>query len=140
MLSAGEGADEQVVRVFEGEEVSSAWRDDCELDASELDPEKNEGVTFLWKRKFMEGNPRRVLGFWAGVEGVEVEWIMTRGGDEGGRGRLSSILIYRSRNKSGCDHDGEKQRRRNHERVSSTRHPDGLAGARLPETSKIKYK
>jgi hypothetical protein len=25
----------------------------------------------------MEGNPLRVFGFWAGVEGVEWEWIMT---------------------------------------------------------------
>lgn len=64
VLSAGEQAEEPVVRVFVGEEVSSALRDVCELEASELDPEKNEGVTFLWKRvKFMEGNPRRVLDF-----------------------------------------------------------------------------
>ena len=47
MLSAGEGVDEEVVWVFREEEVSSAWRDVCELEASELDPEKNEGVTFL---------------------------------------------------------------------------------------------
>ena len=74
VLSAGEEeVEEQVVREFVEEEVSSA-RDVCELDASELDPEKKEGVTFLWKRvKFMEGNPRRVLDLWAGVEGVELE-------------------------------------------------------------------
>ena len=79
MLSAGE----QVVRVFR-EEVSGAWRDVCELEASELDPEKNEGVTFRWKRvKLMDGNPRRVFDFGAGVGGVELEWIMTGGGDEG---------------------------------------------------------
>ena len=78
VLSAGEWVDEQVVRVVGEEEVSSAWRDVWELEASELDPEKNEGVTFLWKRvKFMEGNPRSVLDFWAGVEGVDLEWIMT---------------------------------------------------------------
>lgn len=112
--------------MFVGEEVSSAWRDDWELEASELDPEKNEGVTFLWKRKFIEGNPRRVLlDFWAGVEGVEVEWIMAEGGTREHR-RLSSILIYQNRNKSVCDHDGEKRRIRNDRRVSATRHPDGL--------------
>jgi len=39
----------------------------------------------------MEGNPRRVLDFWAGVEGVELEWIMAsteRGGEEGVRGSM----------------------------------------------------
>ena len=78
MVSAGEEVDEQVERVFREEaEVSSVWREVWELEASELDPEKNEGVTFLWRRvKFMEGNPRSVLGFWAGVEGVELKWIM----------------------------------------------------------------
>lgn len=74
MLSAGEEVEEHVVCEFVEEEVSSPWRDVCELDASELAPEKKEGVTFLWKRvKFMEGNPRSVLGLWAGVEGVELE-------------------------------------------------------------------
>ena len=46
----------------------------------------------------MEGNPRRVLVFWAGVEGFEEEWIMARPGegmgeDEGDRGRSLYILI-----------------------------------------------
>lgn len=95
VISAREELDEQVVRLLVGE-VSGALRDVCELDASELDPEKNEGVTFLWKRvKFMEGNPRRVLDFWAGVEGVELEWIMrsTRGeGRKRGRGLGRSLL------------------------------------------------
>lgn len=59
VLSTGE-----LVRPFAQEEVSSALRDVCELEASELDPEKKEGVTFLWNRvKFMEGNPRSVLDF-----------------------------------------------------------------------------
>ena len=64
MLSTGEDVVEQVVRALVQEDVSRALRDVCELEASELDPEKKEGVTFLWKRvKFMEGNPRRVLDF-----------------------------------------------------------------------------
>ena len=90
MLSAGEEVDEGVVRVFrEAEEVSSAWREVWELEASELDPEKNEGVTFLWRRvKFIEGNPRSVLGFWAGVEGVELKWIMV------GRGGMGSSVEH----------------------------------------------
>ena len=34
----------------------------------------------------MEGNPRSVLIFWAGVEGVELEWIMSECGEgEGAR-------------------------------------------------------
>jgi len=64
VLSAGEEEVEELVRVFVGEDVSRALRDVCELEASELDPEKKEGVTFLWKRvKFIEGKPRRVLDF-----------------------------------------------------------------------------
>jgi hypothetical protein len=91
--------------VFVEGDVSRALRDVCELEASEFDPEKN-GVTFLWKRvKFMEGNPRRVLVFWAGVEGLELERIMTPSG-HGRRGRRRasggqrSILIYHNRNQS----------------------------------------
>lgn len=97
VLSAGEWVDEQVVRVVGEEEISSAWRDVWELEASELDPEKNEGVTFLWKRvKFMEGNPRRVLGFWAGVAGDEVEWIMAGGGRGGAWWALVDPYISQS--------------------------------------------
>lgn len=119
VLSAGEEVDEQVVRVFREEEevVSSAWREVWELEASELDPEKNEGVTFLWRRmKFMEGNPRRVLGFWAGVEGFELKWIMAgRGGGWESGGALSSILIYH-RSKSRVMMTAQRPRRRNHQR------------------------
>ena len=109
---------EQVVWLFVEEEASRAVRDVCELDASELVPEKKEGVTtFLWNRvKFMEGNPRRVLDFWAGVEGVELEWIMRPTGCRGSeRGRaprpLSSILIYlnSTRNLSVRGHDGGQE-------------------------------
>ena len=81
----------------------------------------------------MEGNPRRVLDFWAGVEGVELEWIMAsteRGREEGVRGSVEhpgrSLYIYivhHNRIKSVYDHDGEKQWTGNHRRVSSTRHP-----------------
>lgn len=94
--------------VREGEEVvSNAWREVWELEASELDPEKNEGVTFLWRRvKFMEGNPRRVLGFWAGVEGVEPKWIMA--GRGGGWESVWSTLLdpYISSQSLSCDDDG----------------------------------
>jgi len=118
VLSAGEEVDEGVVRVFrEAEEVSSAWREVWELEASELDPEKNEGVTFLWRRvKFIEGNPRSVLGFWAGVEGVELKWIMVgRGGDGKQRRAPSSILIYH-RNKPRVMMTAQRPRRRNPQR------------------------
>lgn len=122
--------EEQVVRAFGQEDVSRALRDVCELDASELDAEKKEGVTFLWKRvKFMEGNPRRVLDFWAGVEGVELEWIMRstgyRGRERGGAlGALSSILIYHNnRNLSVRGHDGVYETTDAFRIILSSRHP-----------------
>ena len=41
----------------------------------------------------MEGNPRRVLDLWAGVEGVELEWIMTSTecGERGGEGEHGAL-------------------------------------------------